>query len=618
MVNGYRAWLVAVLAVVLGLYCCSGAMAFGAPTGFSLGDQVWYDANSSGTFDSGDQGIQGVTVTLTDSSGNLVDLSASAGKNPRPTYSQSTYPVQNGFYTFDFLPAGTYTVTLSGLQSATLDDGTLVSTLGTLVRSNVIPNATNSDQMSATIILTGSRDDVDFGFKPASGASDVYTISGTVWYDKLPYGDAPFTNLFEYGFAGVTVSLTDAAGKIVTATTDSNGFYYFSVSALGDYKVAVTAGDPLTGFTQTYDITAPLDNKATVSITKDAKVVTNVNFGYTDKAASSGKVTISGFVYNDSDADGVLDTGEPKLPGETITLKNSSGTTLKTTTAGADGSFSFTDLTPSTYKVVETNLANYNSTNALPGTGGSKYNKDTITVVATVAGSNYPNQNFLDTGSKPGVTLVKTGPATAKVGDTITYHFKVTNTGNTWLYGGVTVNDPMLGGNIWHQTPVAPGQVCEFDKTYKIPASVSGSYGNDGGCGSRGGYGYGCGLSEKCSGGGSYTPPTTGSNLVNTATATGCPPGGLCNVTSTSSCTTVVSGTNSSSNTGCGGRDDRNSWNDWSNDRNCWNDWDDNDSWNDRGNDRCGDGGYGGDSNRGGGSCGGSWGGGSRSSCMNN
>ena len=55
------------------------------------------------------------------------------------------------------------------------------------------------------------------------------------------------------------------------------------------------------------------------------------------------------------------------------------------------------------------------------------------------------------------MSLVKTGPATAKVGDTITYHFKVTNTGNTCLYGGLGVDDPMLGGRIFHQDPRCPG-----------------------------------------------------------------------------------------------------------------------------------------------------------------
>ncbi len=91
--------------------------------------------------------------------------------------------------------------------------------------------------------------------------------------------------------------------------------------------------------------------------------------------------------------------------------------------------------------------------------------------------SAWPGQNRTDVDFRlhrqsAGVNLVKTGPATAKVGDTITYHFKVTNTGNTYLYGGVTINDPMLGGAIsGTKTPVAPGEVNEFCTPYVVKST---------------------------------------------------------------------------------------------------------------------------------------------------
>ncbi|MBU0609151.1 MAG: hypothetical protein KKI08_14795, partial [Armatimonadetes bacterium] len=129
----------------------------------------------------------------------------------------------------------------------------------------------------------------------------------------------------------------------------------------------------------------------------------------------------------------------------------------------------------------------------------------------------------------PAIDLVKSGPATAQRGDTITYHFKVTNTGDTVL--DISVEDPMLGGVIWAKEAVPAGQVNEFDITYNIPASgdlKSGTHGP---------------VQSLC-----YTcppppcpPPPCEEELVNTATATGETPCG--DVTDESTWTVTVSGT---------------------------------------------------------------------------
>jgi len=124
-----------------------------------------------------------------------------------------------------------------------------------------------------------------------------------------------------------------------------------------------------------------------------------------------------------------------------------------------------------------------------------------IVVVACLTQSGV---NFGLTGTCPSVSLVKTGPVNAKVGETITFKFAVTNTGNTCLYGGMSINDPMLGGEIWHQTPVVPGEGFLISKIYVVKS----------------------------------TDPRT---LCNTATAIGHPPAGLPTVTDDASwCVTVT------------------------------------------------------------------------------
>ena len=71
----------------------------------------------------------------------------------------------------------------------------------------------------------------------------------------------------------------------------------------------------------------------------------------------------------------------------------------------------------------------------------------------------------------PGIQLEKTGPATANVGDTITYRFTATNTGERILTN-VTITDPMLGGELT-VTPstLEPGDVGTASATYKVTAA---------------------------------------------------------------------------------------------------------------------------------------------------
>ncbi len=108
---------------------------------------------------------------------------------------------------------------------------------------------------------------------------------------------------------------------------------------------------------------------------------------------------------------------------------------------------------------------------AVDGCGNSNYCTQLITVAQS--------------GLIPGAELTKTGPATATVSNTLVYTFTVTNNGNS--AETLQVIDPLLGGAIFSQSNVAPGQGFAFTE--------------------------------------SYTPKTSG-NLTNTAWAIGTVPGG--------------------------------------------------------------------------------------------
>ena len=216
--------------------------------------------------------------------------------------------------------------------------------------------------------------------------------------------------------------------------------------------------------------------------------------------------SICGSVLRDCDSNASL-TGEAGLGGWTVTLKDSAGATLVTKVTDASGNYCFTNIAAGNYCVVVTPMANYGQTVDPDATLDSK------TCFALAAAQNKTGVNFGYTGQAPSVSIVMTGPATAKCGDTITYSICVTNTGNTCVYGGLEVQDPLLGGQIFHQTPVAPGQGFCFTRTYVVKTNDVGT-------------------------------------LVNTATAIGHPPG-LAAVTKSVSVSTTVTCTPLPVSQGC-------------------------------------------------------------------
>jgi hypothetical protein len=106
--------------------------------------------------------------------------------------------------------------------------------------------------------------------------------------------------------------------------------------------------------------------------------------------------SISGRVIHDANANGAIDAGELPLPNVPVRLFNGTGTTeLALTATGADGSYSFGNLSAGSYRVVETNLPNYIDTGVLPGAGNTALNLNTI-AVTLAAGQNSVENNFLD------------------------------------------------------------------------------------------------------------------------------------------------------------------------------------------------------------------------------
>ena len=189
-------------------------------------------------------------------------------------------------------------------------------------------------------------------------------ISGTVWIDDN-------LNLRreanEATLAGVQVSLwkLDNTGKFVDTglkqTTDANGKYLFAKSlglSPGEYQVNETQPSGL------FSVGAVAGQVAGQNVGRVANddVITGIQIplGDTDAInydfAEARPAQVAGFVYRDDNDNGRKDPSEQGIPGIKIRLVPVDTISPKTpseTTTGSDGSYSFTELPPGRYEVVE-------------------------------------------------------------------------------------------------------------------------------------------------------------------------------------------------------------------------------------------------------------------------
>jgi large repetitive protein len=293
--------------------------------------------------------IGGVTIQLLDASGAVI-----ATTTTDPT---------TGAYTFDNLPAGSYTVV--ELQPAAYGDGAESPGTGNTTPSN--------DRIAVT--LSGGEISAANNFGETPG-----TISGSVYVDTDADGAK---NGSETGFAGVTVNLRDSSGIVATTATGPGGTYSFTNLLPGTYHIEEIQPS-------TYvDAAETAGTYANVSTTNDLIDVV-LPAGGNSPANNFGEVvavpgTISGFVYTDRNGDGVRDASDGPLTGVQIQLVDASGATIATTTTSSTGAYSFPNVTPGTYRVREVQPVGYIDAAETAGTGtttpGSVSANDEITVV---------------------------------------------------------------------------------------------------------------------------------------------------------------------------------------------------------------------------------------------
>ena len=296
---------------------------FGFLPGYSLGNRVWLDdgAAGSGTLNDGiinpaenTQGIDGVSVTLLDSTGNPV--SDGFGHTTILT-------TGGGYYRFDGLTTGQYKVRIDAINftstkplfnyiSSTNDFNSLENNAGSVntldnhdmgidsttyltngIVSGLIdlspgkvpltePDTAGNWNGLADLALVDAQANltVDFGFLPG------YSLGNRVWRDDGTGGGTindGIRNGTEAGIQGVSVTLLDNTGNPIqdgfgnsTITTDASGYYRFDGLVPGTYKVRIDASNWTTGtkpllslISSTNDFNSLENNAGTVNTLDD-------------------------------------------------------------------------------------------------------------------------------------------------------------------------------------------------------------------------------------------------------------------------------------------------------------------------------------------------------------
>ncbi len=207
----------------------------------SLGNQLWYDTDNSGTYDGGELPIPaGVTLTLVNGTGAVIT---------------TTTTDSNGQYRFTGLLPGDYQVIVDAENFQ--DGGLLEHYLGSTGQDtgDTVDNNDNGDDPAAALVeVNGVRSTVitlALGTEPTTdtnGANSNLTVDfgfyqlvlgNRIWIDENNNGIDDSEPALAVTVIVTATNLT--TGDVYTTPTDANGYYIFTGIVSGTYVVSFDA-----------------------------------------------------------------------------------------------------------------------------------------------------------------------------------------------------------------------------------------------------------------------------------------------------------------------------------------------------------------------------------------
>jgi serine-aspartate repeat-containing protein C/D/E len=337
---------------------------FGELRNGEISGRVIADTNDNCIIDAdGDQPLANVLVQLLDGSGNVLS---------------ETRTDLDGRYKFTGLRPGTYAV--REVQPAGYFQGDHKAGSGG-------GNVSTPDLISQIVLNSGDQL-IDYDFCEIPPAS----IAGFVHVDNN--GDC-IIQPNERMLAGVQIELLDVSGNVVqTTTTGSDGSYKFTQLRPGTYSVreiqpaGLFQGGQRAGSHGGNDSVEDIISSVVIP---SGQSLTDYNFCEIEPAS------IAGFVHVDSNGDCLIQPNEQMLAGVRIELLDSHGNVVQTATTGANGSYSFANLRPSTYSVREIQPQGYFQGGQRAGSNGGDVSvEDIISSVVIPAGQTLTDYNFCE------------------------------------------------------------------------------------------------------------------------------------------------------------------------------------------------------------------------------
>ena len=434
---------------------------------------VFNDSNSNGKLDSGETPLAGATISLYAAKTNALVATTTSGKDGGYSFDSSnvtggltvgtTYNLVESAAGYSSTGAQVLSQinpasapTANTIQVTVVDPNSVVPSLTGPVNypnnynridytfngtaHTILPTQLNFNltagsaltSSSLTTLCVGVNDRLDYNtpFPTVLDPQSALPNGGQIAYLYNHYGTSPLTST-----DGLPASLKNLAVKNVAAGLQIavwqleygsafalNGYDTTYTSAADYVELQTAAAAFLADAAGKSEKVAVLDASLTGSLPTNSvtpgsqSILAAMSYNFGVKAIPVG--SLSGSVFGDCNNDGIRQDGEGGIGQVTMTLVNAATGATTTTQTNNDGSYSFPNLAPGTYSVIE---------GATPGFIASKGNTGTLTGITVAGGADNGGNNFgeIQLGSIAGVVY------SDKTGDGLS--------GDDTALGGVTV-----------------------------------------------------------------------------------------------------------------------------------------------------------------------------------